>query len=116
MTFNPDTGFREDVTLPDVPMSWTTNLTDDEIREVYSILLEQRFFVRDLDVKKPDLKTGQDLTVGLGNHTDLEYKGRFCLIGVVGEHVSCHCRTKEEWNEVWEGSVLRDGTDGHRVD
>ena len=76
---------------------------------MYQILLAKRFFIREPELKKPNLETGQGLTMGLGESTDLEYKGRFCLISVVGEYVVAHCRTLEEWNKVWEGSVLREG-------
>ena len=100
---DPKAGFRSDVTLPDVPFTWRTNLTDDEIREVFRILLAQRFFIREPEIKKPDIETGQGLTMGLGETTDLEYRGRMCLISVVGERVVASCRTLEEWNQVWEG-------------
>lgn len=36
---------RDNVEVTDIPFVWATNLDDDSIRDVYQILLRERFFV-----------------------------------------------------------------------
>ncbi len=92
---------RENIKLDGIPYTWSSNLSDEQLREIYGRLLRDRFFVRPPDIEfiKPTTETVVDLRWNLGE-TEFEYENGFCQVYAFHDHVWVIYRTAEQW-EAW---------------
>ena len=98
--------WRDDLQLEGIPFTWSTNLTDEGIKEVYQILLRERFLIR---LKEDGITPVDNLSIGVGFQitisenglfTEIEYKDRICLVVRPGDNsLTVNALTKQEYEE-----------------
>lgn len=92
---------RDNIKLDGIPYIWSSNLSDEQLRDIYNRLLRARFFVR-----KPDIKSKKPISgVGVAFWSNLaesqfEYEDGLCKVSVVHDHAWVIYRTAEQW-EAW---------------
>lgn len=91
---------RRKVEIPDLPLTWTTNLTDEQVHELYSALLNRQFFVGfpDHDIQAD----GATVKFSIQPRFDqIAYLDGMCMAIMLFGTVTLVYRTSEEW-QVWE--------------
>jgi tetratricopeptide (TPR) repeat protein len=95
---------RDNVCLPDIPFTWTTNLNDEDIRGLYQTLLRERFFVHPPGFEGPKhFKVRNRNLFGIAIHTNsrlLEFQERICMVLQLGDRLFVMSRTPREWEEI----------------
>lgn len=86
---------RDGIALNGIPYTWCSNLPDEQLREIYHLLLRNRFFVRRPDLEFKDGQIRVDIPEG-----ELEYEDGLCYINVFNEKITVIYRTHEQW-EAW---------------
>ena len=93
----------EDIRLPDIPFTWRSNLSESQLREVYNLLLRERFFVREPGGLKPDSDMGIgsiSVTYTLAGdyrETTIEYEGGYCLVILLQDHITAVYKTARQY-------------------
>jgi len=96
----PFAQWRDNVKVKGIPFTWSTNLTNGGVKDVYEILLKQRFFIRLKD--DPVKITGVTLSVSVDffTPTEIGYKDRICLAQrLSNDKILVKCFTEKEYEE-----------------
>jgi tetratricopeptide (TPR) repeat protein len=110
---------RDNVKLEGIPFTWQSNLSDDQLREIYKQLLRDRFFVRRPDDIK--FRTEQDSGIGVQfcindlQEAQFEYEDGACHVLVFNEDVSVIYRTYEQW-EAWDKAKEKEEEAKRRIE
>jgi hypothetical protein len=85
---------RKSITVLGVPYKWTTNLTDDEVREFHAAYSDK--------IKEPNQKLGvQSTTITFQFRMDfLQFREGFCLWTAIGLEQTVLYRSNKDW-ELW---------------
>ena len=105
---------RKDIVLEGIPFVWTTNLSDEDIREFYAIVGDDP----DLDASGAKATRGASFTLRL-YHKAIEFKEGYCLCHGMAKYLGVIYRTAKDW-DLWharraEIDELREEQQSERV-
>jgi tetratricopeptide (TPR) repeat protein len=99
--------WRTDLKIEGIPFIWSTNLTDEGIRDVFNTLLRQRFFIHLKDdgiARSDNSASGITYQIIINEkifYTEIEYGDRKCVIVRTGENsVTVNCLTFQDYEEL----------------
>lgn len=99
----PDSDYRVDlregIALDRIPYTWCSNLSDEQLRDIYNRLLRDRFFVRKPDIELKKLTSAVVISWNPAV-TQFQYEDGLCEVQVFHDKVWVIYRTYEQW-EAW---------------
>jgi tetratricopeptide (TPR) repeat protein len=92
--------YRANIQIQGIPFEWETHLNDDEIKQLYQILLRERILIKPTSdvVRQEKSKT---LTLEISDLLDIfetEFKGLKYRIGIIKNKIRVTCRPADEWD------------------
>jgi len=98
---------RESIRLEGIPFIWSSNLSDEQLREIYTRLLRDRFFLRKPDVGMNKLTMGMAVKLRANlREAQFEYEDGLCQVYCFHDHIWVIYRTAEQW-EAWARVVKK---------